>query len=112
MTIKFQCDIVDPIFAFTIRSVDGLELTGTNSMNLKQDFGLIKAGEIVVVKFTQTMILNSGQYLLALGCTKYENNTLTVFNRIYDAVAIEVVSTNFGVGVAFVVSDFDINRNK
>ncbi len=101
MKIKFNKDILDPIFAYTIKNVHGLELTGTNSLNLNQVFGLIKSGEIVKVTFKQKMILNSGQYLLALGCTKFVNDNLTVYHRIYDAVAMDIVSSVMATGFAF-----------
>lgn len=110
MTVKFDADIIDPIFAYTLKSVDGLELTGTNSLNLNQVFGKIKAGENVTVRFNQNMILNSGQYLLSLGCTKYQDGNLTVFHRLYDVVAVEVISTISATGIAFSVSDFSIER--
>lgn len=110
MTVRFDTDIIDPIFAYTLKSVDGLELTGTNSLNLNQIFGKIKAGEKATVRFNQNMILNSGQYLLSLGCTKYQDGNLTVFHRIYDAVAVEVISTTLATGIAFSVSDFSIER--
>lgn len=112
MTVKFDTDIIDPIFAYTLKSVDGLELTGTNSLNLNQVFGKIKAGEKVTVRFNQNMILNSGQYLLSLGCTKYQDGNLTVFHRLYDVVAVEVISTISATGIAFSVSDFSIEREQ
>ncbi|KHG32921.1 ABC transporter ATP-binding protein [Sulfurospirillum sp. MES] len=101
MTVKFNQDIIDPIFAYTFKSVDGMELTGTNSNNLNEVFGKIQAGEIITIEFTQKMILNSGSYFLALGCTKYENDNLKVFHRIYDAVAVDVVSPTLSTGIAF-----------
>ena len=112
MTVKFDTDVIDPIFAYTLKSVDGLELTGTNSLNLNQVFGKIKAGEKVTVRFNQNMILNSGQYLLSLGCTKYQDGNLTVFHRLYDVVAVEVISTISATGIAFSVSDFSIEREQ
>ncbi len=111
ISVKFNVDILDPIFAYTFRDVNGLELTGTNSSNLNQEFGLIKSGEVITVKFSQSMILNSGQYFLALGCVKYFSNNLTVFHRMYDVVVVDVVSTNLGTGVAFTVSDVEIIKN-
>lgn len=110
ITVKFNYDLIDPIFAYTLKSVDGLELTGTNSMNLHYSFGAIKAGDVITVKFSQSMILNSGMYLLSLGCTKYESDNLKVFHRIYDAVNVEVLSTTLATGVAFACSDITVER--
>ena len=110
MTVRFNQDIVDPIFAYTFKSVDGMELTGTNSNNLNEVFGKIPKGEIITVKFTQKMILNSGAYFLALGCTKYENDKLKVFHRIYDAVLVDVVSPTLATGIAFSTTSLNIER--
>ena len=101
ITAKFYQDIIDPIFAYTFKSVDGMELTGTNSNNLNEVFGQILNGEIITIKFTQKMILNSGSYFLAFGCTKYENDNLKVFHRIYDAISVDVVSPISATGIAF-----------
>lgn len=110
LSVVFHLDILDPIFAFTIKSVDGMELTGTNSNNLGQVFGLVKNGERITIEFNQKMVLNSGNYFLALGCTKFESNVLKVFHRIYDAVSIDVVSAVSATGVAFSESKIKFER--
>ena len=110
MTVKFNTEVIDPIFAYTFKSVDGMELTGTNTNNLDEVFGKIKAGEIITVKFKQKMILNSGAYFLALGCTKYENDNLRVFHRIYDAVQVDVVSSVLATGIAFSPTELILER--
>ena len=95
---------------YTFKSVDGMELTGTNSNNLNEVFGKIKAGEVITVKFKQKMILNSGTYFLAFGCTKYENESLKVFHRIYDAVQVDVVSPTLATGLAFSPTELTFER--
>jgi teichoic acid transport system ATP-binding protein len=110
ITVKFNQDIIDPIFAYTFKSVDGMELTGTNTNNLNEVFGKIEAGEIITIKFKQKMILNSGAYFLALGCTKYENDNLRVFHRIYDAVQVDVVSPTLATGIAFSPTELILER--
>lgn len=110
ITVKFNQDIIDPIFAYTFKSVDGMELTGTNTNNLNEVFGKIEAGEIITIKFKQKMILNSGTYFLALGCTKYENDNLRVFHRIYDAVQVDVVSPTLATGIAFSPTELILER--
>lgn len=108
--VKFHEDIVDPIVAYTLRSVDGMELTGTNTNNENLVFGSVRKGTVITVKFEQVMILNSGTYLLALGCTKYDNDSLRVFHRIYDATAIEVSSPRKATGIAFSPSSIFVER--
>ncbi len=111
MTVKFNQDLIDPIFAYTFRSVDGMELTGTNTYNLEEFFGKVKKGEIITVEFKQRMILNSGTYLLAFGCTKYENDGLKVFHRIYDAVSVTITSPVLATGIAFSPSIVELFKN-
>lgn len=110
ITARFYKDVMDPILAYTFKSADGAELTGTNTNNLDIVFGKVSAGETITVKFSQKMILNSGSYLLALGCTKYQNDGLKVFHRIYDAVHVDVVSNQLATGIAYYPTDIEIKR--
>jgi ABC-type polysaccharide/polyol phosphate transport system ATPase subunit len=110
ITILAHQDVVDPIVAYTFKSVDGMEMTGTNTNNLDIVFGKVAKGETITARFKQKMILNSGNYFLALGCTKYQNDALKVFHRIYDALNVEVVSPELATGVAFAPTDIKIER--
>lgn len=98
MRIKFNKDIIRPIFAFTIKDIKGTEITGTNTMLEDNNLEMGKAGEIVSVQFIQNMDLQGGQYLLSLGCTGYELEEFVVYNRLYDACNIEVLSTRNTIG--------------
>ena len=98
MKIQFYQDVKQPIFAYTIKDVKGTEITGTNTMLEKQTIDQVKAGEIVTVNFDQNMCLQSGNYLLALGCTGFENGNFTVYSRLYDVCNLQVVSDHDTVG--------------
>lgn len=111
LTVKFHAEVLEPIFAYTIKSADGLELTGTNSLNLEQNFGKVKAQEVIIIRFGQVMILNSGNYLLSLGCTKLNATDFTVFHRIYDACTIEVISITKATGIAFSLSSCEFEKH-
>ncbi len=109
MTVRFHKEIQDTIYAYTIKSPDGLELTGTNSHNLGHHSDNRNDKEIISVKFEQKMILVSGKYLLSLGCVKFELDGLKVMHRIYDCVEIEVISSIVGTGIAFAESKLTIS---
>ena len=98
MKVLFHREIDHPIFAYTIKDRKGTELTGTNTV--LEDCSLERAakGQEVVVCFEQKMNLQSGQYLLSLGCTGYEMDQLVIYHRIYDACFMEVFSTKDTVG--------------
>ena len=98
MKIQFYQDVKQPIFAYTLKDVKGTEITGTNTMLEKQTINQVKAGEIVTVNFDQNMCLQSGNYLLALGCTGFENGNFTVYSRLYDVCNLQVVSDHDTVG--------------
>lgn len=110
MTVEFKADTTDPIFAYTIKSIDGLDLIGTNNLNIGVTTGQMKKGEKVKISFTQKMVLNGGTYVMSLGCTKFQNDNLTVFQRIYDAIIFNVASPKNTVGITYVESDFKMEK--
>ena len=98
MKVKFHEDIKMPIFAFTIKDVKGVEITGTNSMVEKAYLEGGRVGEVKEITFTQKMTLQGGEYLLSLGLTGYNGNIFEVYHRLYDVINITVVSDKNTVG--------------
>ena len=98
MKVKFQADVSDPIFAFTLKDLKGTEITGTNTMYEGVNVENTEPGSECVVTFEQKMDLQGGEYLLSFGCTGYQNGEFTVFHRLYDACNITVVSIKNTVG--------------
>lgn len=101
-TIHMEVDILEdvaaPIFAFTFKNVKGTEITGTNTMFEKAFLEECRAGEKKEITFTQKMDLQGGEYLLSFGVTGYENDTFTVYHRLYDILNITVISDKNTVG--------------
>ena len=98
MKVKFNDDISEPIFAFTIKDLKGTEITGTNTMYEKSPVTPKKAGDIQEITFTQMMSLEAGEYMLCLGCTGYRNGDFTVFHRLYDVCNLTVITDKKAVG--------------
>lgn len=98
MKIKFDAKIENPIFAFSIKDIKGNELTGTNTVIERIDTGIIEKDEVIEITFIQKMNLQGGQYLLLLGCTGYEGDSLVVYHRLYDLCLINVISDKTTVG--------------
>lgn len=98
MKVKIKEEIAQPIFAFSIKNIQGTEITGTNTMIEKAFLEGVKAGQIKEVTFTQKMSLQGGEYLLSLGVTGYHNNDFEVYHRLYDILNITVVSDKNTVG--------------
>lgn len=98
MKVQFKEDVAEPIFAFTLKNLMGIELTGTNTMIERQEITPKKAGDIQTVSFTQRMNLQGGEYLLSLGCTGFEGGEFKVHHRLYDVCSLAVVSAKNTVG--------------
>ena len=98
MKVKFNSDIQNPIFAFTIKNVKGIEITGTNTMVEKIDVKPASAGEQSIITFKQNLDLQGGDYLLSLGCTSFEGDDFVVYHRLYDVCNMFVVADKNSVG--------------
>ena len=103
--ILFHTKIDDPIVAFTIKDLKGTEITGTNTMYENVDISDNEAGKYLIVEFEQVNRLLSGEYLLSLGCTGFQNGEFTVYHRLYDVCNFSVVSQKPGVGFFDMDSD-------
>ena len=98
MKIRFQEDISEPIFAFTLKDLKGTEITGTNTMYENTPMKPQKKGDVRYVTFTQKMPLEAGEYMLCLGCTGYHQGEFTVFHRLYDVCNLTVITAKKAVG--------------
>lgn len=98
MTVHFEEDIEAPIFAFTIKNIKGVEITGTNTMVEKAFLESVKAGAVMEITFTQEMNLQGGEYLLSLGVTGFEKEEFQVYHRLYDVMNMTVISDKDSVG--------------
>ena len=88
-----------PIFAFKFRDLKGAELCGTNTMYENMTLEETEPGMTGVVRFTQRMTLQGGQYMLSLGLTGYVNGELHAYHRLTDCCSVQVLSDRNTVGV-------------
>jgi len=98
MRVKFHEHIPGPIFAFSFKNAIGTEITGTNSMIEKSFLESGEPGQVKDITFTQKMSLQGGEYLLSMGVTGYRGDEFEVYHRLYDALAVTVVSDKDTVG--------------
>lgn len=112
MRVKFNQDLQEPIFAFTIKDLQGTEVTGTNTMYEDIDMGPVKAGDEKIVEFTQNMNLQGRDYMLSLGCVGFYKNKFVVYHRLYDVCSIHVISDKNTVGFYDMNSTVRITDNE
>lgn len=98
MRIRARETVLEPIFAFTIKNLKGIEICGTNTTMEKVPIETMHDGDEHVVAFTQKIDLQGGEYLLSLGCTGYQDGMFRVFHRLYDVISLTVVSSRDTVG--------------
>ena len=108
--IEFMDDVVDPIFTYTLKTVKGQDITGTNTMFEKKSVELAKKGEVYIASFNQEMNLQGGEYLLSMSCTSFVDGELVAHDRMYDVLNITVVSDKNTVGFYDMNSEVSIEK--
>ncbi|MBR1884437.1 MAG: ABC transporter ATP-binding protein [Clostridia bacterium] len=110
--IRFNEDVDSPIFTMTIKSFQGIEITGTNTLIEKVFTGKYKKGEEVICCFKQKLPLAPNKYTLSFSCTKFdENGELEVLNRKYDALLVEVMSEKQCVGMVRIDTEIKLETS-
>jgi len=108
MKVKFNESLEDPIFAFTLKDVRGLEITGTNTYMKHVVTGSYKKDDITTITFKQKANLQLGKYALSLGCVNLNEHGVEVYNRIYDAMLFEIIGSEQMVGFYDLQSEVSI----
>ena len=96
--VKFHSVLKNPIFTYTFRNVQGVAITGTNTMYENKELGTVEEGSVHTCTFEQEMNLQGGEYLLSISCTSFENGEFKAHHRLYDVLNITVVSDKNTVG--------------
>ena len=109
--VVFNTEIDEPIFAFTVKDLNGADICGTNTFYESVATETFKSGEVVTVRFKQRLMLQQGKYVISFGCTKFIDNKLEIFNRLYDACFLEILSDKHIVGCYDIDSDIIIYRD-
>jgi len=99
MTVAFEEDIKDPVFAFTIKDAKGTEIAGTNTHFAELKTGHFKKGQSVTINFMQNVTLNSGSFLLSLGCVDLSSKELKIYDRRHDFLSFQILSQKATVGI-------------
>ena len=110
LRVVFHDRIVNPVVAFTIRDVQGMDITGTNTLYKNIETGVFEAGETLNVSFTQKMMLVGGGYLLSFGCAGYDKGDYVIYERRYDVLAFEVAALHPCLGIVDLDAKITLSR--
>ncbi len=113
MKVQFNENLENPVFAFGIKDVRGMDLCGMNTEIQKVKTGKYKKGEIAIISFKQVIPLAPRKYVVSFGCSKYtKDGDLEVFSRKYDALFIDIANKRFTSGLFDLKTEIDIEKGK
>jgi teichoic acid transport system ATP-binding protein len=108
--VRYNSTIPAAIVAYTIKDHRGVVLCGTNTLFQGVEMGIMKASDVIVVAFRQSIRLNPGKFILCVGCANYENGEYVVYDRRFDYLFFDVVSSEPRVGLVDLDSTIEWTR--
>ncbi|MFH5181195.1 ABC transporter ATP-binding protein [Paenibacillus sp. TAB 01] len=89
---KVEHYIEEPVIGVLFKTINGVELFGSNSKILGYKIESVNADDILKVTFKFPMHLNEGTYFLSLGITDQSNGESITVDRLVDVTFIRVIS--------------------
>lgn len=88
VSVKFHSDMLRPILGITIKTKDGVTVSGTNSemADVADLRVLVKKGSILVCECSFRCGLGPGDYFISLGLATRENEEIIPHDRRYDSI--------------------------
>jgi lipopolysaccharide transport system ATP-binding protein len=96
-----KAEIVDPIYAVTIKDVRGQEIFGTNTYFQNQPQRALTAGKRAEALFEIDLNVLPGVYFISAGWVRIENSEVNVIQRRYDVIRFDVLHRDKSFGIAY-----------
>ena len=109
--IAFDQDFDSVVPGFLVKTLEGIFLYGTNSFLASEGrAGIsVKAGDVVICKFTMPLDLNEGSYMVSLGVSSGDPLAeLVPLDRRYDAILLDVARGMQFWGMMDLKADFEV----
>ena len=92
VTVRFQKQLVNPIFGLTLKTKEGVTIYGSNSELLSASAvrELGSGGSTAIIAVTLLANLAPGDYFLSLGIATRHGETITPHDRRYDSIHLAV----------------------
>lgn len=100
MVAETKADVTAPIFALTLKNTAGVEIYGTNTLFNHQPAPPMRAGQRAEAVFRFPLNIMPGAYFLSFGFVHFVGDSLTVIQRRYDALKIEIIAKDRAFGIA------------
>lgn len=93
LKILFHDQVDQPVCGFSIKTVDGIVIYGTNSLMRRQPLKSVAKSEVLILKFSAPIPLHGGDYFINLGCEQKMAEKIVSLDRRMDAVHLIVNET-------------------
>lgn len=90
LTIRFQADVINPIFGLTIKSPSDALIYSVNSQQLSFPSRDGHAGDLVAAVFCLTPFLDQGTFLFSFGVASESPNGILPHDRRYDVLRLNI----------------------
>lgn len=100
MVAETKTDVDAPIFALTLKNTAGVEIYGTNTLFNGQPAPPMRAGQRAEAVFRFPLNVMPGEYFLSFGFVHFVDDRLTVIQRRYDALKLEITAKDRAFGIA------------
>jgi len=112
--VKFLKDVKDPIFGFMIKTIEGIQVFGTNTEEIMESKKKYLKGDSYVVDFFLENCLLPGNYFVNCGVFSYKDGKPIYCQRLVDVGLLQVKGDgNFhGIGIVNLDCDFRIENLK
>jgi teichoic acid transport system ATP-binding protein len=107
---RFNTDVNDPVFGFHIKTIYGVEVCTAATDYMGYEFGQVKRGERLTLRWTLDLNLNPGTYFFGCGC-RYPNESRFLSRRV-DAVKFPIVDNPTFGGIVNVFRDLKVDRTE
>ena len=101
ITCEAQQDILEPIYALTLKDIRGQEIYGTNTYFQNQTPPTVPAGAKVEASFALQLNVLPGVYFISLGWVRLVNCEVQVIHRRYDVLRLDVLPRDKSFGLAW-----------
>jgi lipopolysaccharide transport system ATP-binding protein len=106
--VKGYQSVEKPVFGIIVKTKDGIELYGTNTLLTETEMPPIKRGEQVLVESKIHFILQSGDYFLSAGLAEINSEGISPIDRRYDLIHITILPSDKSFGIVNLVTDIKV----
>jgi teichoic acid transport system ATP-binding protein len=111
VSVLFKKDMKEPGLGYTIKTLSGVDITGTNTFLSEAPIGQVRSGLTVEINFKQKMSLNPGSYSLTSGVVENTDKEMIYHDRRMDVKILKVIGKKNSTGFYGMDSKVEITIN-